>query len=533
MNYYAVFNGINAVLSLTIASIIFLGKSRKPIQLTYAFFSLLLFFWAFFYFMWGIQTRKDEALFWLKCLIYSICFIHTAYFHFTLIVTDKIRQARLLLITAYVSSFGLCLLNYFDLLYSTEIIRAKGAFLFWPYGTRFLLLLIAIQTCFVLISFALMAGFSKSAPEPARSSVRSFLIAALIGWPGGLFNWFYWFDAVPIPPIGNIGVTYYLLSTPYLIFKHDILQLNIAVRRTFIYACLTLFISLTYTLTILISERLFQFLVGYSTLIGSVIAGGTIAIFFNPMRYYLVGCADKIAFGKGLEQISSEYARMKEELQNQDKMKAVATLAAGMAHEVRNPLTAIKTFTERLPQKSNDPQFISKFTEVVGSEINKIDSIVKQLLEFSKPSPLTLEKLDLRQVTDETLELLNSEFIKHKIRVEKNYNELVQIDGDKKRLKQAFLNLFLNSIQAMPDGGTLTVSTFTNGHRQLQVSISDTSIGIPKENIPHLFDPFFTTKPNGTGLGLSIVHGIIKEHKGKIEVSSQPGTGTTFTIHLK
>jgi len=533
MNYYAIINGINSLLSFGIAVVIFLNKSRKPATVTFGLFAFLVFLWTFFYFMWGLQTELPKSLVWFQLLEYPVCFIHMAYFHFALAFSNNVSKYKKSLLLGYLISVVLAVINsqngFFDLTY----IRNRTPFLYWPHASPLLSLFIGSEVIYVAFSFFILAQSIKTTKEPFKHRLKQFLTINIIGWTGGVTNWFYFYDSTPIPPIGNPAVTFYLLGVFYLIYKHDIFDIKFVIQKTFIYAMLTLFITLIYTTFIVVFERLFQSFFGYSSIIAVILAALTIAILFNPLKEFIVNLLERRFFGKKLIELSSENIQMKIELQKQDQMKAVATLASGMAHEVKNPLTAIKTFTEHLPQKFNDPEFISKFTQVVGPEVEKIDSLVKQLLEFSKPSPLQLEKLNIHHVLSETLELLSGEFIKHNIKLQKSFPDIPEINGDKKQLKQVFLNLFLNSIQAMPNGGTLTVSTSFTRKRELLVSISDTGIGIPKENLPHLFDPFFTTKQDGTGLGLAIVHGIIKEHGGKIEVQSAANQGTCFNILFK
>ena len=534
MNYYAVIQGINSVCALTITLIIFFNKSRKPIQIAYGVFSLLLFLWAFFYFNWGFQINKEKSLFWMRLVEFPICFIHTAYFHFMLIFSNSLEKYKKYLYASYAISIIAFFINCFNGFFDLSYIRNKDPFYYWPHATPWTSLFIATEISFVILSFWIVFHAIKNSAEPLKTRLKYYLIIAIIGWSGGLLNWCYFYDSTPIPPVGNPAVTLYLLGTFYLMIKHDLLALNLVIRRTFVYGSLTLIITLIYTIVIIVSEKVFQSYFGYNSFIGTILAGIVIALLFNPLRSFLIKFIETNFFGKSIEALSTENIQMRHELQNQDRMKAVSTLAAGMAHEIKNPLTAIKTFTEHLPNKSKDPEFISKFQKVVGSEVEKIDSIVRELLEFSKPAPLKLERANIEQIIDETLQLLNAEFIKHNINVEKILNNRpTLISGDSKQLKQVFLNLFLNSIQAMPRGGVLTVSTSLTPGYCLLTTISDTGIGIPKENIPHIFDPFFTTKESGTGLGLAIVHGIIKEHKGKIEVTSHLGTGTEFRITFK
>jgi signal transduction histidine kinase len=224
--------------------------------------------------------------------------------------------------------------------------------------------------------------------------------------------------------------------------------------------------------------------------------------------------------------------KLEDEILKQDRLKAVATLAAGMAHEIKNPLTSIRTFAEYLPEKYADPEFRGKFKKIVVDEVDRVNSIVQQLLEFSKPKEPELKPVSIVDILDDTLGLITSKLLDHKIALSREYQASPQILADRNQLKQAFLNLFLNSIQAMPGGGTLTVKTTLTGNNRLLVAISDTGTGIPKESLPHIFDPFYTTKESGTGLGLSIVHGIVLKHKGKIRVESGSG-GTTISVALK
>ncbi len=239
-----------------------------------------------------------------------------------------------------------------------------------------------------------------------------------------------------------------------------------------------------------------------------------------------------------------------QQLAQAEKLAAIGRFAASIAHEVKNPLTPIKTFTEYLPQKYQDKEFVDKYSKIVSSEVNRIDSLMHQLLDFSKPSPLQLAETDIRKLIDDTLELLSNEFIKHSIKVEKNYPLPPKADPplagnatrytlkvDSQRLKQAFLNFFLNAIDAMPSGGTLTVSTSiehlgSSIEKSVLICVQDTGCGIPEENLARIFEPFFSTKERGTGLGLAIVYSIIKEHNGLISVESQIDKGTKFTIEL-
>ena len=532
MNYYAIVNGINALCALAIAVIIALRKAKRAAPVAYAYFYLLLFAWASMYFMWGIQTDRSSSLYWLRLLEFPVCYIHVAFFHFCLAFSNNLKSHKRTLYGGYLLSTFFVFVNFRNGFFELNYIRDKDPFRWWPHGTPWLSAFITFQIVYVTLSLWILYRSIKISEEPFRTKLKLFLSFCVIGWTGGMANWFYFYDATPIPPIGNPAVTFYILATAYLIFKHDLLGLNIVFRKAYVYALLTLMISLIYALFIVIFERLFQTYLGYRSFLMSILAAMTIALLFNPLRSVFNKLIDRVLFGKGIEQLSTENVFLRHELQHQDRLKAVATLAAGMAHEIKNPLTAIKIFAEHLPTKYNDPDFRDKFKGVMVKEVDRVNNIVQQLLDFSKPKDLELKPDSVKQILEETLNLLNSSFLSHRIEVVRDYKTDPKLLVDRNQLKQAFLNLLLNAIQAMPEGGTLTVSTFLNGKDDFVVSIADTGVGIPEDQLAHIFDPFYTTKEGGTGLGLSIVHGIVTRHGGKIRAQNNNGPGANFRITL-
>ncbi|MFZ5800453.1 MAG: ATP-binding protein, partial [Candidatus Omnitrophota bacterium] len=231
--------------------------------------------------------------------------------------------------------------------------------------------------------------------------------------------------------------------------------------------------------------------------------------------------------------LAIENCQFAQELADKERLAAMGKFAASIVHEVKNPLTAIKTFTEFLPQKYQDKSFIDKYSAVVSKEVDKMDGLARELLDFARPHPLELAETDIAQLIDDALEMLSSDFLKHNVKVVKELCTL-RLKVDPGRLKQAFLNLFLNAIDAMPSGGTLTIKTHlcSSDKKFVTICVQDTGIGISKQDLPHLFEPFHSTKKGGTGLGLAVTYGIIKEHGGKIRVESKFNEGTAFIIEL-
>jgi PAS domain S-box-containing protein len=236
------------------------------------------------------------------------------------------------------------------------------------------------------------------------------------------------------------------------------------------------------------------------------------------------------------------------QIRRSDRLASLGTLSAGMAHEIKNPLVSIKTFAQLLPERYQDSDFRETFSNLIGHEIDRIDSLVNQLLRFARPAKPLLKPMHVHAVLEKSLQLVGHRLYQKEIKLTRSWQADVDtIHADADQLEQVFLNFFLNAMDAMKRGGEMEVSTEirpaeewvaavtgTNGDvgEILRITIRDNGEGIRREDIPHVFDPFFTTKDYGTGLGLSVVHGIIQEHSGQIEVESEPSKGTAFHILL-
>ncbi len=342
-------------------------------------------------------------------------------------------------------------------------------------------------------------------------------------------------------PPGAIFILLWVIIIAYSILKHQLLDISIVLKKGVIYSLLVSCISIIYLLSVIIFEKSFQNFLGYKTVFGSMTSAVLIAIISIPLRNKIQYFVDKFFFKGTPVEIAEQNQLLRKELAHAEKMKAVATLASGLAHEIKNPITAIKTFTDHLQQKKNDPVFLENFSRIVGTEVNRIDSLVHQLLDFAKPAPLKLEPTNIHQLLDDTVDLLHNKLLQHKIQLIKNYNAsstILNIDAN--QLKQALLNILMNAIDAMPDGGTLTITTSLDlppkplplNPKNFTIIIEDTGCGISLKDLPNIFEPFFSKKTNGTGLGLSITQGIIKEHKGSIKVMNSPIKGVIFIIEL-
>jgi signal transduction histidine kinase len=234
----------------------------------------------------------------------------------------------------------------------------------------------------------------------------------------------------------------------------------------------------------------------------------------------------------------NDQLKLREQLIRSEKMAALGQLSAGIAHEIRTPLTSIKIFIQSLEKEIELDEYQKEDFRIIKKEIDRINENVIRFLNFARPEDPLFQQLNIHELIKESLNLLAAKMKTSSVDLRISLLEVCPpVEGDSKQLGQVFLNLFLNAIEAMPRGGVLTVrsilKTIPESHEEiLQISVDDTGCGIPEKDRPYLFDPFFTTKDAGTGLGLSIVYSIVQKHNGRIEVESEMGKGSSFIVSL-
>jgi signal transduction histidine kinase len=226
-----------------------------------------------------------------------------------------------------------------------------------------------------------------------------------------------------------------------------------------------------------------------------------------------------------------------------DRLRSLEIIAGGFAHEIRNPLTSIKTFIQLAPERKDDVEFMRDFSKIVLDDVHRIERLIQEILDYARYMEPKLTDEDLNDIVSSCVYFIEVKADSRGIKIEKELAAgLPRVMLDRQQIKQVLLNLLLNALDAMGErGGCLRVSTNAltkaDAQRWVQIEIADTGPGISAANLEHIFDPFFTTKHNsgeneGTGLGLTIVHQIIQEHRGEIQVQSLEGAGTTFRINL-
>ncbi|WP_264805510.1 PAS domain-containing sensor histidine kinase [Cytobacillus sp. NCCP-133] len=227
----------------------------------------------------------------------------------------------------------------------------------------------------------------------------------------------------------------------------------------------------------------------------------------------------------------TEKLEMEEQLRKSDTLNVIGELAAGIAHEIRNPMTALKGFIQLLEDSIEEDH--TMYFNVITTELSRIDSIITEFLILAKPQAVKFLEKDLAQIMKETVDLLSAQAVLHNVQFRTYYEKnLPLVFCESNQMKKVFINIIKNAIEVMPKGGYITISLQNTRDNKLHISIRDEGSGIPGHKIKKLGEPFYTTKERGTGLGLMVTYKIIEEHNGTIEVESKLGAGTVFHIYL-
>ncbi len=540
LNPYAI-SGLLIVLTDLPLFLFLILKVKTKISRIYALHIFSILWWGVGCFLIATNKERNSAMAIWNFAYAGVILIPVFFQHVILILTNK--KLKLYLAFIYIQAFYFL----FKVLNNQVFINPKLVFnsFYFSEASTFLSISFAILLAIFSFSHWQLLQFYRHAYPEQKKQILFLFLATLIGFLGGITNYLPHYKYF-VYPYGNFTVTVHSLTVSYAILKYQFLEIEVILRRSLVYSILIGLLSLTYLLIVLLSEKFLQGFIGYHSILISVLTAFLLGIILVPLRNKIQYIIDRIFFKGTQVEIAQQNELLRQEVAKTEKLKAVATLASGMAHEIKNPLTPLKTFSEALPQKLDDKEFLKKFASILGHEVDRIDHLVNDLLDFARPAPLQLEKTNIHGLLIDTLNLLSSQFIKNKINVIQEFftEQPITLEVDPHQLKQAFLNLFLNSIDAMPNGGTLTIRTSfdltpnpltlnsKSTPKILQIIIKDTGHGIAPDDLPHIFDPFFTKKDSGTGLGLSVTHGIMAQHGGGISVESRRGEGAAFIVEL-
>lgn len=530
LNPHSILPIICSIFIIYCGFIVLLNKPKEPINRIFFFICIDIVGWISAYFPFNFNLSEENLTLWFRFNFTLISFLPYMSNAFVRILLNKPG-------TPIRNNFNLTLTYVFAALSLFTDLIIKGVnYLPWhPWPKAGILHILFVVFCCYLITetnIMLIRELKNKQSVKNKNQIKyiflSFLILA-IGMNDFLPNY-----NIPAYPIGPFTSTIFLIMVSIAIVKHKLLDINIVIKKGLVYSFLISALTIIYLISILIFQRLCAIYIGYSDFISSLFTAVIVAIIFIPLRNKIQYLIDRILFKGSQVEIFQQNELLKQEVAQTERLKSIAILASGFAHEIKNPLTPLKTFSEFLPDKIDDREFLRKFSPIITQEISRIDKLVNELLEFAKPTPAILKNNNIHNIIDATLDLLSNNLIRKKIRVHKEYAATTFIlPLDQNQIKQVLLNILINAIDSMPDGGTITIFTQNiQNINSLQLRIQDTGTGIDNKDIPHIFDPFFTKKDHGTGLGLSVTYEIIKNHHGKIFVKSKKNVGTTFTIEM-
>ena len=269
---------------------------------------------------------------------------------------------------------------------------------------------------------------------------------------------------------------------------------------------------------------------------------GILRLYFTEMRHFseieldwIIAIAEQCSCALGKARLIDTYEFKYHELATQtEKLTALGRMAAGIAHEINNPLAGVLLYSSNMIKKVPKGEALEEGLQVIIDETIRCRKIIQELLEFSKGSDPAKAPTDINETVFKALNILENEFLLKRIEVDKNLaSDLPNVMADGSQMEQVFVNLLINAVQAVPNDGTVQVkSSLSEQESCVSIEVTDNGPGISRKEQSKIFEPFFSTKPNGTGLGLSVSYGIVRNHQGNISVQSRPGKGTRFIVNI-
>ncbi|MBW2649355.1 MAG: hypothetical protein JRC53_06065 [Deltaproteobacteria bacterium] len=467
-----------AVVSLTISISLFIKKKRSPVQLCYlgalSFPPLLIAFCRSF------LNRQDVP-------------------------------PRKIIISAAVGSF---------LLAAVCLTPCYG----WPYLNLVFYLYIgsAMAYCYM----ALADSIKTKEPGVEKKRLIYVAIACALAAALSVSDIFHCYG-YEIPSMSNIAIAVLIYFTLIIITHPRLPELHEIMVRALIVFTLVLFVTITF--------YLIASLFGKNTILplnSALMASFVIVIFIDPVKLILKKISDRLFF-EGRDVFVSLYA-IDEEIEKEKSM-LLEEMATGLAHEIRNPLSSIKGAAQYLKSEAGSAQN-HKLLGIIVDETDRLNSVVSQFLNYASPYSMNAEAQDINRIIDKVISLIRAAGLPENIVIEKNPDpDLPDVKVDGEQMIQVVLNIALNGVEAMPEGGTLSFTTArieSGGDKTVEIAIRDTGCGISRDDLRNIFKPFFTTKKKGAGLGLSVCQRIVKNHGGRIDVESTPGSGTVFFTRI-
>ena len=413
------------VLNIGFGLFVYLKNRKSLINLSYAIFVSLVGLWSFGLAMFYLVQTNSANVFWSNFLYFMGNFIAVAFFYFSLVFPSGNNPPRGKLIFPVGGLFILFILYFFTPHMVREVGYPAGIKTF-IYGKYHFLFDVHLSVVFTLAFWKLYRDVKTligQQREQAKYLLLSIITAVAFNGVTNITMPSFFHNCSLIWAGPYISFVMVCIMT-YAIIRHHLLDINIVFKRGLVYSILVASITLIYLLVVWFLEQTFRTAIGYRSIPTTVFALLTIAILFQPLKDHIQRFVDLRFFKGTLETLAEEKQMLQEEVRRADQLRIAGILAAGLAHEIKNPLTSIKTFTKYLPERKNEESFIEKFQEVIESEINRIEELVKNLLDFSKPRPPKFEKTNVHRILEQTLTLIEHDLSPKNIKTIRLYKSL-------------------------------------------------------------------------------------------------------------
>ncbi|MFT7637767.1 MAG: signal transduction histidine kinase [Candidatus Omnitrophota bacterium] len=511
--------------SWTLAYIVFKHSQPHSASRLWAYFSILVGIWGLGITGGTLSPTPETALLWWKFGNLGVTLMPGMFIHFTYSYLGITRRRVVTLGYAYSIFF---LINIFFPFFIVKSVWVFDSYYHFgrPMTPMYLFFTITWLSIIIYCHIEFLLALPKHKGEK-RTQIIYFLLATIIGFVGGSLTYLVAMNT-SYYPWGNFCVPLYPIVMGYAIVVHKLMDVKVVISKALFYSIFAFGVSFTYLCSASFIQMLFP-IEFRSNLMLNITILGLILIALKPIESLLNKYLQKKFFRGTISQISQQNEHLESELERNQRLKSVGILAAGMAHEIRNPIQSLKTFGEYLDKKYDDKEYRTKFQSLIAKESTRIEKLTTDLLDFSKPKEPNRQKTNLGMIINEVIELVFNQLMKQQITTKLNMPQTsIYATVDSDQIKQALLNLIINAKDAMQDSATkeLTITL-----KEGVIAIQDTGCGISSDKIPHLFDPFYTNKEKGTGLGLAITHTLIEKNDGSVVVSSRVGVGTSFMIH--
>ena len=418
--FHAIASCFSALLSMLLGFLVLFRGPRTREVRVFVWLCFVMFVWLFSYGLMEATSDPIRALWFAKIGHSAVIFAPAFYLHFVRYLLDMKEMEPLYRGYYILCVVWLAFLFATDLFIPTVRLQPWG---FYPVGGVVMLieaLTLALLAAVCWILFVTGCRRARTRLSFAEYNRLTYCCVAMGVYSLSVLDYLAKFG-VPYYPMGFLTNAFFVSVVTYAILVHRLMDISIVVRRSLIYSFLVTVLTVGYFGLIYVVERIFQTTFRYQSTWLSLTAFALTALCFQPLKLGIQRVVDLVVFRAPHEELARRMERLEQEVRETEKLRAISTLAAGMAHEIKNPLTSLKTFTDYLTEKGNDPNFQKKFRRVVTQEVDKIDQIVHRLLAFAKPARPQLESIQVSQVLDEILDFLSAEAVRRQIDVERAY----------------------------------------------------------------------------------------------------------------